>query len=327
VVGLAVTGWDRAVDNFVQYLPDKVRHWLVALTPGPHDKVAGAVLPRLGSSEVVVLAELGPRGIRDLVGDNVQRPDVGFLEFTVGTAQQWSLDHLRAMAGFDRWPRERMRRCVDVWDANFAVLFAEDPVELADRCRSAWLEVSAHPQLGYGNPEPALRLDCAGVSWTAYTGFEEHDHILPSGKVSCRPRSVDGELDLDGWLVGTIPFGLKYGRIRPGELILGFAAGRVTHITGSRTELIRDLENTLHRVPGLQSVGELGIGQSRAVVEAAALHLMGCQWHDRHVGIHLGLGAELPESDGFGRGATAHHLDVVLATGSLSGGPYVLEHW
>ena len=42
----------------------------------------------------------------------------------------------------------------------------------------------------------------------------------------------------------------------------------------------------------------------------------GCLWHERHFGVHLGLGAGLHEPQGR---VTQHHLDLALATGTLAG--------
>jgi hypothetical protein len=258
-----------------------------------------------------------------LVRTYVERPDVGFLEFTVNIGQFWDADHRGAMTELARWPRDRVKRCFDVWDANFGILFSEDPVDVAQRCQALRGMLTPHQLLEYNddyNLTSALNLNCEGSAWTAYTGFEEFDYILPSGEVSCLPQSVDGQLEVEGWIVGTIPFGLKYGHIRRGDLLL-------STVTGRHTELCTDLDNAFARLPGLRSVGELGIGQSTAVARAAMLHEMGCHWHERHFGIHLGLGVELPETADPKRGATAHHLDIVLARGSLTAGKTLLAKW
>ena len=67
---------------------------------------------------------------------------------------------------------------------------------------------------------------------------------------------------------------------------------------------------------GLRRVAELGIGQSKAVARAAHKEQVGCLWHERHFGVHLGLGAGLHEAPGR---VTQHHLDIVLANGALAG--------
>lgn len=322
--------WDRAVTNFRQYLPRSVRHWVVALQRPAHGGIARAVLPRLGSAEVVVLEDLPPRSIRNLVHTYAERPDVGFLEFTVNIGQFWDVDRRDAMTELARWPRDWVKRCFDVWDANFGTLFSEDPVDVAQQYQALRGVVTPHQLLEYRddrNLMSELNFDCEGRSWTAYTGFEEFDYILPSGEVSCLPQSVDGQLEVEGWIVGTIPFGLKYGHIRRGDLLLGFDGGQVSTVTGRHTELCRDLDNAFARLPGLRSVGELGIGQSMAVARAAMLHEMGCHWHERHFGVHLGLGVELPETADPERGGTAHHLDIVLARGSLTAGKTLLAKW
>jgi hypothetical protein len=46
--------------------------------------------------------------------------------------------------------------------------------------------------------------------------------------------------------------------------------------------------------------------------------MIGYRWHERHFGLHLGLGAELPEFLAAGaRRTTGHHLDLVLRRGLL----------
>ena len=77
----------------------------------------------------------------------------------------------------------------------------------------------------------------------------------------------------------------------------------------------------------LRSLSEVGIGQSRAVSRAARLCPAGLLWHERHRGLHLGLGAELPETFDPKLRTTGHHLDVVLATGSLRRGTHLMMRW
>jgi hypothetical protein len=312
--------WARATAHFLRYLPPQVDHWLVALQSGAHDRIEQHVLPLLKSATVVDLDALPPAALRDLAQSNRGCAEVGLLDFSVNTGRLWDGERQAAMAEFARWPIGRVRRCFDVWDANFAALFDEDPDAVARRCTALHHAVGSAARIDYHDPTTGegLTFACGGSTWTAYTGFAEFDYILPSGEVSCLPRSVDGELDVEGWIIGTIPFGLKYGRIGRGDLRLRFAHGEVTTVSGRNTALCRDLETAFERLAGLRSVGELGIGQSVAVTRAADLHEMACQWHERHRGLHVGLGIELAEADHDGRGGTSHHLDVVLAGGRLS---------
>ncbi len=321
--------WQRAVANFLQYLPSEVKHWVITLQGPAHGRIAGSVFPRLESIEVVELDTLSPSAVRELAHSCKQRSDVGFLDFSVNVGQFWDVDRRDAMSEFAHWPRGRIKRCFDVWDANFHALFAEDPESVVQSCRVLHSAVTSCKHLEYSDDisESSLILDCGGSTWTAYTGFEDFDYILPSGEVSCLPRSVDGRVDVEGWIVGTIPFGLKYGYIRQGDLILQFARGELMSVSGQRTELCRDLEKAFVRLEGLRSISEFGIGQSNAVAHAAMLHDMACQWHERHWGIHLGLGIELPEADDHDRGGTSHHLDVVLRRGLLTADGQVILNW
>jgi hypothetical protein len=321
--------WQRALANFLQYLPSEVRHWVVALQGPAHARIAHSLLAVLESIEIVELGTLSPAAIRELALSRGQRADMGLLDFNVNVGEFWDADRRDAMAELAHWPRGRVKRCFDVWDANFAALFADDPEDVVRSCGVLHDAVTSCRYLEYHDDAngSGLIADCGGSVWTAYTGFEEFDYILPSGEVSCLPRCVDGQLTVEGWIVGTIPFGLKYGHIRGGDLVLRFTAGELTHVSGRRTDLCGDLETALDRLVGLRSVGEFGIGQSNAVAHAARSHDMACQWHERHRGIHLGLGIELPEADDHQRGGTSHHLDIVLARGRLTSDRQVILDW
>ena len=117
--------------------------------------------------------------------------------------------------------------------------------------------------------------------------------------------------------MGTILFGMKYGRIGPAQLELKFRRGEVVGLAGKHRSLCHELETAFTMLPGLCRVAELGIGQSKAVARAAHKEPVGCLWHERHFGAHLGLGAGLHEAPGR---VTQHHLDIVLAMGSLGDG-------
>jgi hypothetical protein len=325
------SAWARALENFAGYLPRGVTHWVVALELPAHTKIAESLIPRLGSAEVFVLDESPPATIAAAGTDHLARDDVGFLEFAVndGRARTAEIEYSRALMSFARWPCSRVKLCFDVWDDNFPTLFAEPPLAVKGRCRSIRMRLETAGRLSYREDphSSGLALDCAESRWVEYSGTEEYDYLLPSGEVACLPRSVAGVVDFDGWIIGTVPFGLKYGRIRKGDLRIEFADGQISRVSGRSARLCADLDLVLGNVPGLRAVAEVGIGQSRAVTRAVRLHEAAYQWHERHFGLHLGLGAELAETLDSGERATGHHLDLVFATGTLTGETGELLTW
>ena len=96
-----------------------------------------------------------------------------------------------------------------------------------------------------------------------------------------------------------------------------FQSGHVVKVSGERSDLCRDFEMAMELVPGLDHVGEVGLGQSVAVRAARDIHERGCIWREKQLGVHLGLGAELAEAFDAADRITGHHVDLVLATGSL----------
>jgi len=230
-------------------------------------------------------------------------------------------DPATALSVFTPWPPNRARICFDVADSNFSDLFSEPPNQVRRRCLSLKRRLDENTDFEYlatAADSNALRIDCKGSQWTIYSGMEDFDYILPSGEITCLPQSLNGRLAVAGWVIGTIPFGLKYGYIPAGALILSFENRRITSVKGNNRLLCADIDAALSRVPGLQLVNEVGIGQLKGVTSAAKKHKVGYHWHERHFGLHLGLGAELDESEAPGGiRATGHHLDIVLESGRL----------
>ncbi len=323
-----------ALSNFLQLLPAAVGRWVIAFEPAHHGGLARALMQQV---EVVAAIELGvdsPERVRAIAQELRADPACGFLEFAVvdGELTHAGIDYRDALMGFGRWDTARVKLCFDVTDRNFAELFSEDPYAVRERCRALLGSVAGATALEYrsGAGDEVLSLRCAPGSWRAHSGLEPDDYILPSGEIECVPSAVDGELVVDGWIVGTIPFGMKYGRVRRGAVRLAIRAGVIAGISGDGRaediELFRDLEATLESLPGLRHVVELGIGQSRAVARAAAAHEVGCLWHERHFGLHLGLGAALIETPGEVK-KSHHHLDLILAHGELKGDGSPLLTW
>jgi len=316
--------WDRPFGNFLGYLSRDIDHWIVVYEGSFQSEIASQLKTRLKSAEFFDLEKEAEQTIRNMGNSNLANDRVGFLEFVIRYPASVYGGHSPGAEGLDvfvLWPQSRVRLCFDVTDNNFHELFSETPEEITQRCCRLRDQVAEIDTLIYSNDDTndPLRLGCAGSEWTAYTGFgQTFDYLLPSGEVSCMPQSIDGRLEVEGWIVGTIPFGVKYGRIGKGELEMRFENRKIVNIDGANRNLCSDLEGALSSAPRLQVVSEAGIGQSLAVSRAAVSHRIGYSWHERHFGLHLGLGAELPKEDESNAPQTGgHHLDIVLATGML----------
>jgi hypothetical protein len=320
-----MSDWEQSLACFLTYLPTDLDHWVVVYEGSFHSEIVSRLRSRLSATEFYDLEqESGP--FIHSVGSSYQKDErAGFLEFVIRYPASLYGGHSPGAEGLDifvTWPQRRVKLCFDVTDNNFPYLFSEAPAELAERCRRLRDRVAQNDSLVYGNGNgDSLTIGCVGSEWIPYTGFEHNsDYVLPSGEVACLPRSVDGRLPLEGWIIGTIPFGVKYGRIAKGELELQIASRKITNISGSNRKLCGDLEEALAAAPRLQRVSEAGIGQSLAVRNVAANHKLGYSWHERHFGLHIGLGAELPVEDQSNISKTGgHHLDLVLSTGRLAG--------
>ena len=321
-------GWQTAVSNFKQYLP-VAKRWVVAFERPFHTRILCELIPHLGACELVCLGEDPPSRVEKLGRRHRDDPHWAFLEFAVCDDQvtHRGIDYRQALMAYSGWTSLRIRLLFDVTDSNFCALFSEDPRLVERRCRRLLRRLAQVRQLVFVDSGPSkIRIDFEAEQWRAYTGLERDDYMLPSGEVACEPKSVDGKLSVDGWLVGTIPFAVKYGAIEPGALTLKFREGEIVNVSGRKRSLCKDLEMTLERIPGLRYVSEIGLGQSKAVSRAANKDARACLWHERHFGLHLGLGATL--SDEPGKRRTPHHLDLILRSGRVEDqSGLAILHW
>lgn len=335
VTGYSAMGrsnWDCALDNFLGYLPNTVSRWIVLLEQPAHQQIAKLLIPRLELSELFVLGETDPIRILEAGRKYASSEEVGVIEFIIkdGTSRYRGLDYYDGLMEFSYWPCHRVKLCLDIWDDNFSLLFAETPHALKERCYGMCEKLKGESLLECDNGDfthAPVQLDCTGSAWTTYTGFETFDYTLPTGETACLPRNVNGVIDLEGWIVGTIPFGLKYGQIHRGDLVIHIKERQVQNVTGNNHRLCADFEAAMLKLPGLQFITEVGVGQSLAITQAARAQNAGCLWHERYFGVHLGLGAELPETFDADQRITSHHLDLVLATGRLKGKDGVMVKW
>jgi hypothetical protein len=264
---------------------------------------------------VIHLDENPARRIQSLARTYRSEADCGFLEFALQDSPPLTRATTLALMEFATWPVERLRLCFDVTDRNFCSLFSDTPSSLRRRSRQLLSRVRRLNAFTIVTNRKQLTVEYSGATWNDHIGKEHSDYMLPTGETECVPSSINGDLDLDGWIVGTIPFGTKYGRIRAGQLSLSFRHGRVSGVDGKNRSLCRDLESAFEFVPGLECAVELAFGLSKGVARAAQECDVGCLWHERHFGVHLGLGATLERSNR----KTNHHIDLVLARGRVLG--------
>lgn len=313
-----MTSWATAIRNLADCLPSGIARWVLVCDRGYQLALARSLSDVLPIAESIVLGRDTPKRVRSIAARHVDNAEVGLLEFLCfdGKRLRGGRNYQNAMVPFALWPPERVRLCFDVTDANFRDLFSEAPRLVRTRGQRLCRRLAGEEQLALTAGTTRATLRCRTGGWELHSGLERDDYILPSGEIECVPESIDGDVEVNGWIVGTILFGIKYGRIGPAQLELRFRGGEVVRVAGKNRRLCKELESAFTTLPGLRRVAELGIGQSKAVSRAAHKEQVGCLWHERHRGVHLGLGAGLHEAPGR---VTQHHLDVVLATGSLTG--------
>lgn len=314
-----MTSWAAAIGNLADCLPSGVARWVLVCDRGYQLALARSLTRALPIAESILLGSDPPQRVRAIARRYRDDAEVGLLEFLCFDGEERlyrGRSYEQAMLPFAEWPTERVRLCFDVTDANFRELFSEAPLLVRNRGQRLRRRLNREARLALGGGTTRATLQCRTGGWEVHSGLEPDDYILPSGEIECVPQSVDGTVEVNGWIVGTILFGVKYGRIEAGQLALQFRNGEVAGVAGNHRALCSELETAFTMLPGLRRVSEFGVGQSNAVSRAAQTSQTGCLWHERHHGVHLGLGASLHEPPGR---VTQHHLDLVLATGTLTG--------
>ncbi|GAB4186493.1 MAG: hypothetical protein Tsb002_10980 [Wenzhouxiangellaceae bacterium] len=312
--------WPQALINFQRSLPTAVSRWVLIYQGRFHSAIARSLATTIPIVESLDLDTATAVSVQRLLDSYQSQTATGIVRFHQrDQAEQYprapGLDALHALSD---WPPGRIRLCFDVTDQNFPWLFAEQPQQVHERCTRLAERLRGVQRLTV-DTQPGCRFEAHfdDAQWTVYSGVGSHDYQLPSGELFTLPQSIDGRFDAAGWLIGSLPFGIKYGRLQPGELLLEFKQGELHSIGGNNRPLCKDLYEAFDRLPPLSQVVEFGIGQSQAVIAAAARHQLGYLWHEKAYGVHLGLGAELPENIGPDSRQTSHHLDFVFAAGEL----------
>jgi hypothetical protein len=311
-----------AFDNYCAYLPPTIGHWGLLYDGRVHQAIVRGLVAQRGDLTLLDVHR-HPEAVGAFAREHCDDPQIGTMAFMANQPAfglSYSQAHNDALDGFSQWPPSKMRVCFEVWDGNFESLFAECADAVQARCLDMLARIRLQQRFSYAATADApdgLHIECRGVTWITETGFEDHDYILPTGEVVTCPSSLDGSATLHGWLIGTLPFGSKYGPLSPGELVVRFARSRITEVSGSNLALCSDFEHALAAFPPLQHVSESAVGMSRCVAATAPAHTAGHLWHERHLGFHIGLGARLlqtphPDVPTFG-----HHLDLVFRRGQL----------
>jgi hypothetical protein len=225
--------------------------------------------------------------------------------------------HIKNLGVFDFWDIPRYRIIADVPLELFGQAFAQSKKELIQRANMIMQRLAGIDSIEISTPsgtELIVKFAKHPTPWYPNVG-NPNDHILPAGELAARPVSVDGRVDFSGTLLGTIPFGFKYGLIAPGELVLDFHQGLLTHIGGTNTPLIRDLEKIINRLPAITRVGETSLSINTGITKLAGT---GYQWEERYPGFHFALGAELSENlTSLAERECPHHVDCVLSTPTI----------
>lgn len=311
-----------AFDNYCAYLSPAIEHWGIVYDSEYHGEIVRGLLERIGHATPLDLRD-GPDALVAFARQHIDDDRVGALEFllnqpTFDLGYPPALN--KAIGEFDTWGTHKLKMCFEVWDDNFAALFAEPSHELRARCLEMQARLRAQDRLSYAAPvgqSGQLDIQCHDVAWITQSGFEPYDYILPTGEVAACPGSLEGTVAPGGWLIGTIPFGAKYGRLAPGDVELRFARGQLVQIAGNHRALCSDLDLVLGKFPTLHQVSEVGVGMSHAIASAAMTHVAGHFWHERHRGFHIGFGARLPQTPHPELLPTGPHLDLVFQQGAL----------
>jgi hypothetical protein len=313
---------DLALANFLTYLPRDVEEWLLFYDSRFTKETARRIGEVIQTREVVDLRGTSADEINLLEEKCFREKQVGALFFSLFQAGEKHSDEYLAtferLNVFDTWPSTRCRIVDEVTDQTFDALFESCPASLADECWQKLDQCRLAERALFRGTSESLDIRYDPRSGVAYTGFESYEFNIPSGEVAFQPVAINGTVAFSGWIIGSIPFGQKYGRVTSDQLIITFEGRRITRLSGSAARLIRDLEASFAVSPGLREVNEFGIGLNRSASAVALKHKIGLQWMEKCRGLHLGLGAELTEhiSDHRLR-RTHHHLDLVFGHGEL----------
>lgn len=318
-----MTSSNGSVDNFLDYWIghlDKANlsHLFLVHCGGDFGKLAhriGDEINKLSLSYTILDFIAESERVRDVARLHRNSKDVAVcLVYLLDYARIASDDDYRSLVknigGFDYWDIERIRLLADVPNALFDDFFKQSKSELREFADRLISKVQNASEIIVREGEGTnLTVSVKKDSWYSNDG-KPSDHILPCGEISTRPIEVNGIVVFEGTILGTIPFGFKYGKIRKGDLILTFEDGEVSGVSGNNYNLVEDIQRIFSRLPVIRKVGETSISFNTGIQELAGL---GYQWEERYPGFHFGLGAELTENlTSLSDRQCDHHIDFVL---------------
>jgi hypothetical protein len=76
-------------------------------------------------------------------------------------------------------------------------------------------------------------------------------------------------------ILGTIPFGFKYGKIHKGELVLEFQKGEIVFVSSSNQNLVEDIQKIFSKLPVIKKASETSISFNMAIKQLAASGISG----------------------------------------------------
>lgn len=314
-----------AAENLLTFLHPSIRCWTILYQEQYHSEIVSRLKTFKQIGDAVNIEMLKADSLNELIADKLQ----GVIQFLVRDQSLFERppNELATLEPLQQLEPHRWRGCLDVTDQNFDTLFAESQADITAACHAALAKVDKNTrfQVLTGSTIKPCEL-CIELSpdsaWIICDAQSGNDYQLPAGEIASEPLAADGEVDLAGWPIGTLPFGLKYGRLVTGDCIAKFNDSKVVSLTGKHNEFCRDLNLAFERLPGMQRIVEFGIGTNDGARRAAEHHRLGYLWHEKRSGVHLGLGAELSDFGPTSRRQTAHHVDFVLNNATiLASGP------
>jgi leucyl aminopeptidase (aminopeptidase T) len=140
--------------------------------------------------------------------------------------------------------------------------------------------------------------------FTVVDGIKGYDSV--PGEIATYPQNAEGHVVFEGTFLSLIPFAIKYGIVKKGDLEFDIQNQTIVNVTGNNQELINDLKNHFAHHSDNAHIDEFGIGTNLGITQVYGLNSV---FEERHIGLHLGLG---------GRERGSIHLDLLFSGGNLS---------
>ncbi len=324
----------ESLNNFLSYIKSKNRQsWCVVYDSLLHSSIINALSSEIKIERLVDLNTSNDKEIREIDKDFFENKDVGIIIFSLFIhSKNYSpsyLETLKALNIFDTWVEERSLICDEVIDETFNTVFQESPQKITNKIKEITNIFKSQDEFLFEDDfGSCLQIKYIRETASIYDGFQPHEHNIPSGEVAFAPYNIEGNLNFSGWIIGTIPFGQKYGHINIGTLSLQIEKREIVSLHSINERLLKDFQIIGQKNKALWKIVEVGIGINSAVTNAANKSKVGYEWMEKKTGLHLGLGAELTEHiDDYKNRKTHHHIDLVIDSGRLSHNGELLFSW